>query len=937
MMTSGTVTSQTAHRLLLAAVLALGIPAAADAQLVSNTGQTASGHLGVGDSANWANALTFTTGSHTAGYTLTAVDVVLATGTPLTATRVSIYETTGTPAAPTGSGLHVLSNPATLTASATNTFTANAGASLAANTTYAVVVDRSSGSGTTNIAKTTSNAEDSGAATGWSIADKRHFRQGTGSWSEATDAEKPLIAIKGSLVPTVTADSTTIGAGRDTDVTFSFSGFTASSSVTLGVAGGCTALSFPSTNPAVTIATDGTASATRTLTAASVESATDCAITLSPAVTGATLPTITVKELPLVSNSGQTQATGTLFYGWDGAKALDRALAFTTGSSPLGYTLSAVDVKLASGTPSTNTRVSIYSTRSNPPIPEYSLRVLNNPSPLVASATNTFTAASGVSLDANTTYAVVIEIPSGTDSTDLHRTVSNAEDSGAASGWTIADNAATRNRALGTWTVSLTDFNKPFIAIKGKAVPLPPVLVGNTGQAVFTGGLTVGFDGTNTGTTAQPFTTGDNTAGYTLSAVDARIDSSPSTNTKVWIYETSSGSPSSSLHELNTPSSVTAGVNTFTADAGATLEANTTYVVVFEVTGGEKTLLSRTQSDSEDTGAASGWSIGNKRFFRVDAGNWTESSTSLKPLIAIRATAKPLVVAPPPSDPGPGPEPPGPDPGPASGCTLVAPYWSGPTGGFTVSPAPGRNSVSVTCGRRTTEYVAENGLVTRLVRSTCRRTGLQLEGAAPGGWYWQHGDRNAAAAPLVCSEALGGPGAVVPGGVTADATDDGTLFRHDTARLIGIVPHLEGNECSEYVTPYWQGDGGVVVRPAEGRETVRVRVQCGRTYSTMTPSVGEDGVIAELVRKSYCTDQEGNPKQGRLTVTGAAPGGWYWIDGERNAAAAPLMCADLLGGPAAVDPGGVVSQATEDGTYFKHDTSRLIGVVPHIAPNREDE
>ena len=233
--------------------------------------------------------------------------------------------------------------------------------------------------------------------------------------------------------------------------------------------------------------------------------------------------------------------------------------------------------------------------------------------------------------------------------------------------------------------------------------------------------------------------------------------------------------------------------------------------------------------------------------------------------------------------------------------------------------------------------MAENGLVTRLVRSTCRRTGLQLEGAAPGGWYWQHGDRNAAAAPLVCSEALGGPGAVVPGGVTADATDDGTLFRHDTARLIGIVPHLEGNECSEYVTPYWQGDGGIVVRPEEGRQTVRVKVQCGRTYSTMTPSAGDDGVIKELVRKSYCTDDEGEPKQGRLTVTGAAPGGWYWISGERNAAAAPLMCADLLGGPAAVDPGGVFSRATEDGTYFKHNTDKLIGVVPHLAPNTEEE
>ena len=284
-------------------------------------------------------------------------------------------------------------------------------------------------------------------------------------------------------------------------------------------------------------------------------------------------------------------------------------------------------------------------------------------------------------------------------------------------------------------------------------------------------------------------------------------------------------------------------------------------------------------------------------------------------------------------DPQPTPPSPEPEPEPpASDCTLVAPYWSGPTGGFTVRPAPGSNSVSLTCGGRTTEYMAEDGIVTRLVESSCRGTGLQLTGAAPGGWYWQHGDRNAAVAPLVCSEALGGPGAVVPGGVTAEATDQGTLIRHDTAKLIGIVPHLAGNECGEYVTPYWQGDGGVVVRPAEGRETVKVRVQCGRTYSPMTPSAGEDGVIAELVRKSYCTDDEGNPKQGRLTVTGAAPGGWYWIRGHANAAVSPLMCADLLGGPEAVDPGGVVTRSTEDGTYFQHDIDNLIGVVPHLDP-----
>ena len=935
MMACGTVTGQTAHRLLLAAALAFGIPAAAAAQLVANSGQTAaSGNLTVGGTSNnWSNALVFTTGGNSLGYTLSAVDVVLAAGTPATGTRVSIYSTSaGSP----NSSLHVLNNPTTLTASATNTFTANADATLAANTTYAVVIDRSSGTGSTLLAKTTSNAEDSGAASGWSIGDNRHFRDGTsGSWSQATDAEKPLIAIKGMLVGTVTANPTTIAAGRDTSVTFSFSNFTAGASFTLGVGSGCTALSFPSTNAAVTIASDGTGSATRTLTAASVASATDCAITLSPAVTGATLPTITVEDLPLVSNTGQT-SSGSLTVGWNGVQRRDRAVSFTTGSSPLGYTLSAVDVKLGSGTHAANTRVSIYETSSGSPTS--SLHVLNKPSSLTASATNTFTANAGATLDASTTYAVVIEVPSGADHTTLDRTDSHAEDAGAASGWSIGNNRYTREDG-GGWAGATPA--KPMIAIKGAAVPLPPVVVSNTGQAdsdTISAGLN--FDRH----VGLAFTTGGNAAGYTLSWVDAKLGTPVHANTQVSIYTTSSdGLPDSSLHVLNRPSSLTASaINTFVADAGATLAANTTYAVVINIDLGtllvsHDTVLRLTTSASEDANPASGWSIADEAYLRDYVGSnanlgWREVSSKLKPLIAIRATAKTLVTTPP--SPDPDPEPPAP---PASSCTLVAPYWSGPTGGFTVRPAPGRNSVSVTCGRRTTEYMAENGLVTRLVKSTCRGTGLQLEGAAVGGWYWQHGDRNAAAAPLVCSEALGGPSAVVPGGVTADATDDGTLFRHDTAQLIGIVPHLAGNECSEYVSPYWQGDGGVVVRPAEGRETVRVRVQCGRTWSTMVPSAGDDGVIAELVRKSYCTDDEGNPKQGRLTVTGAAPGGWYWISGERNAAVAPLMCADLLGGSAAVDPGGVVSQATEDGTYFKHDTSRLIGVVPHISPNVEDE
>ena len=289
----------------------------------------------------------------------------------------------------------------------------------------------------------------------------------------------------------------------------------------------------------------------------------------------------------------------------------------------------------------------------------------------------------------------------------------------------------------------------------------------------------------------------------------------------------------------------------------------------------------------------------------------------------------------------------------ASSSTWVAPFWGG-SGGFTVVPVDGRNSVTVKCGRSTREYEAENGIVTRLVEGDCRGAVLQIEGAASGGWYWQNGERNVAVAALLQKDAAAAisassvgssdgspmsvaaassdaPRAVVPGGVTYVATESATWFRHDTSQLVGIVPHLADNECSEYGTPYWRGHGGLVARPVEGRESVRVKVKCGRTYSSQTLMAGDDGVAVGLIERSYCVDREGNPKEGELTVTGAEPGGWYWIKGERNAAVGPLMCPDLLGGPKAVDPGGVVSLAGREGTYFQHEVEKLAGVVPHVS------
>ena len=169
-------------------------------------------------------------------------------------------------------------------------------------------------------------------------------------------------------------------------------------------------------------------------------------------------------QTTLVSNTGQTLDSGTILYGQVGTNVFDRALSFTTGSNSAGYTLSAVDVYL-SGTANVQTRVSIYSTSGTPPAPDSSLHVLNHPSSFSDNAVNTFSANSGASLDANTTYAVVVHINLGTTGGNLGRTASDNEDSGAAAGWSIANRRFSRVDG-GAWT-EWSNSQKPLIAIKG--------------------------------------------------------------------------------------------------------------------------------------------------------------------------------------------------------------------------------------------------------------------------------------------------------------------------------------------------------------------------------------------------------------------------------------------------------------------------------------
>ena len=150
---------------------------------VSNVGQTRSGSLGL-DTHEGAQA--FTTGDNSDGYTVTSVGLDLSSGADHTINFTVGIWTNSNSNLP-GSSLVTLTQPASLI-SGVNEFTTS-GITLAANTTYWVVVD-SNGGGSAQWEGTASDSEDS-TASGWSIADESYDRPYDGdTWGSYTDPFK---------------------------------------------------------------------------------------------------------------------------------------------------------------------------------------------------------------------------------------------------------------------------------------------------------------------------------------------------------------------------------------------------------------------------------------------------------------------------------------------------------------------------------------------------------------------------------------------------------------------------------------------------------------------------------------------------------------------------------------------------------------------------
>ena len=149
-----------------------------------------------------------------------------------------------------------------------------------------------------------------------------------------------------------------------------------------------------------------------------------------------------------------------------------------------------------------------------------------------------------------------------------------------------------------------------------------PPLVKNTGQS---SGLVQGLHVD----LAQGFDTGGNPSGYTLTSVDVAFNRSTEdfgSKLTVTVHKGANGAPGTVVGTLANPDWVNrqAGTYSFT-HPGVALEADTRYWVVLDAAGLTEgnSQVKFTQSNSEDAGAAPGWSINNDARIRAQGGgNW---------------------------------------------------------------------------------------------------------------------------------------------------------------------------------------------------------------------------------------------------------------------------------------------------------------------------
>ena len=309
------------------------------------------------------------------------------------------------------------------------------------------------------------------------------------------------------------------------------------------------------------------------------------------------------------------------------AKANERSVfqaqSFETGTNVGGYTFSEVNIHLGtvSGR-STSVRIRENNTDNEPGT---LVATLTNPASLTADSLNTFTAPVGITLAATTTYW--ISVNEGISSNRAFVGYFHTSNETGETGWTIGNNRLTRGSETASW---FHVNNSMPITIKGTAIPAT-TLVSNTH-------LRSGANQSSSTISAQKFETSANLDGYTVSEVDLALTHVAGSSTIVKIRENNATNrPGNLVATLTNPASLTAdSLNTFTAPAGTTLAASTTYWLT--MSEGISTSRAQVETDpgNDETGEP-GWSIGDGHLWKTSEDvDWQTDNKSL--LITIKGT-----------------------------------------------------------------------------------------------------------------------------------------------------------------------------------------------------------------------------------------------------------------------------------------------------------
>ena len=398
--------------------IVVGLPADTSPTLVSNAGQGNRNSWNTSDSRSQP----FTTGA--AGATLSSVEIISA-DTDVFAVSLCTVDASVHPT----SVCTVLTAPSSF-AAGTLVFTDASSMTLDADTTYTLLITNTAN---VNLDGTSSDNEDDGGVTGWSIADNSDYETSSNVWTPYGSLSL-RITIKGTITASSNNAPTLATAILDqtatTGAAFSYqvpaATFADADSDTLTYAATLaddTALpSWLSFAPA-TRTFSGTPTTAETVSVkVTASDASDSVSDTFDIVVG--LPPDTSPTL--VSNANQGEDTA-----WNTNE--DRSQAFTTGVA--GATLSSVEI-ISQDSQGHAAAVSLC-TVDGSNHPTSSCTPLTAPSSFAA-GTLVFTAPANTTLAANTTYSLLVATLGG-QSVNLDATLSEGEDAGGATGWSIAD------------------------------------------------------------------------------------------------------------------------------------------------------------------------------------------------------------------------------------------------------------------------------------------------------------------------------------------------------------------------------------------------------------------------------------------------------------------------------------------------------------------